>query len=1122
MATRSCFRIALIFNFIAFFSFWTYSDSLAGSRTSVPDEDNWITSTTPALSVSPTVLDYGFTLTSLKFTVKNNGTSTLDWSASENPSESWITIVGATSGSLNAGQSTQVQVNISRTGLYEGPNYGEILVSSNGGDQTLELIVEVGPTPTTPVLYIDPPVLDFNIGLTLLTFKVKNRGVGTLNWQAAENPETSWITSISTTSGSLASMEEIEATVQVSRFSLSDGIYKSLIAVTSNGGNSNIEVEMIVGERPKTIRANVGGASYTDGNNNFWATDRPYHEGAWGHVRGHPYSVTADIKNTQDDALYQNELFWLDAYRFDVSNGNYTVVLHFTELYYSYSSGRVFDVYIENNLVLDNFDIYKQAGFQTATSRTFSGVQVTDGRVDIEFEHIRAHGELVAIELVSEAASPPYIAVNPISLGFNATVGGSNPPSQNITVTNTGGGLLSWMATEQPNQSWITLTNTNGGSGNYVTVSVTISGLSVGAYSGTVRISDPNASNNPVDIPVTLTIDSPSTPLVLELKDHSYAYPGEDWTNAIDGDISGWDGTVTAEGDPPYAIFGFSGGVTKQINKVRLLTDTGVRFSNRWVKEFRIQVSTTGTNEGNFTTVLDAVKNGGAWQEYTFASVAAKYVKFIIDAPASGYRQLGEFEVYSSEGGTTNPVIAVNPTSLSFNGTVSGSNPSSQNVIVTNTGGGTLAWTATEQADQSWMALTNTTGGSGNYVTIAVTIAGLSPGTYNGTVRITDPNASNNPVDVSVKLVIQAQQPPIIAVNPISLGFNATLGGSNPPSQNITVTNTGGGTLAWTATEQPDQSWMTLTNTSGGSVDHVTVSVTIAGLSVGTYNGTVRISDPNASNNPVDVPVTLVVEAPQSGPLVLELIDCSYAYPGEDWTNAIDGDISGWDGTVTAEGNLPWAIFGFSGGATKQINKVRLLTDTGVRFSSRWLKEFRVMVSTTGTNESNFTLILDAVKNGGAWEEYNFATVSAKYIKFVIDAPSSGYRQLGEFEVYNSVSLAENLSHQSEVLGENIFDDKISSSEKTAFSLGQNYPNPFNPTTSIQFQIPEEGMVTIQIFNILGNLVKTLSHENMTPGTHQVQWDGKDETGVQVSNGTYFYQLRFQNFIETRKMTMVR
>jgi hypothetical protein len=146
--------------------------------------------------------------------------------------------------------------------------------------------------------------------------------------------------------------------------------------------------------------------------------------------------------------------------------------------------------------------------------------------------------------------------------------------------------------------------------------------------------------------------------------------------------------------------------------------------------------------------------------------------------------------------------------------------------------------------------------------------------------------------------------------------------------------------------------------------------------------------------------------------------------------------VSGWDGTVTAEGDPPYAIFGFSGGTTKQINKVRLLTDTGVRFSSRRVKEFRVLVSTTATNASNFTTVLDAVKNAGAWEEYTFATVSAKYIKFIIDVPSSGYRQLGEFEVYNSATLAENISHDSPFFEESIFDDKIIASEKNCFSPG--------------------------------------------------------------------------------------
>ncbi len=1122
MATRACFRITSILILVTLFNHAIGRGNWADGDQYNPSLSINKSASSPLLSVSPTLLDYGFTLTSLKFTVKNAGSDVLDWTASENPNESWITIVGTNSGSLSPGQASQVQVDIVRTGLPQGPHYGEILVSSNGGNVPVDIIVEVGPTPTSPVLFVDPPVLDFNIGLTSLTFTVKNRGVGTLNWQAAENPETSWITSISPASGALASMEEVQATVRVDRASLSNGTFKSLIAITSNGGNTNIEVELIVGERPKTIRANVGGTSYTDGKNNFWSTDRPYHDGAWGHVRGHPYSVTADIKNTQDDALYQNELYWLDAYRFDVSNGNYTVVVHFTELYYNYTNGRVFDLYIENNLVLDDFDIYRQAGFQTATSRTFAGVSVTDGRVDLEFKHIKAHGELVAIELISEAPAAPYLAVNPTSLSFSATIGGSNPPSQNITVTNTGGGTLAWTATEQPDQSWMTLTNTSGGSGDHVTVSVTIAGLSVGSYDGTVRISDPNASNNPVDVPVTLTIDSPSTPLVLELKDHSYAYPGEDWSNAIDGDVSGWDGTVTAEGDPPYAIFGFSGGATKQINKVRLMTDTGVQFSSRWVKEFRVQVSTTGTSTSDFTTVLTATKSGGAWQEYSFAAVSAKYVKLIIDQPSSGFRQLGEFEVYSGEGGSPTPVIAVNPTSLSFNATVGGANPASQTITVTNAGSGTLAWTATEQPDQSWMTLTNITGGSGDKVTVSVTIAGLSAGTYNGTVRISDPNASNDPVDVPVKLVIEAQQAPAIAVNPASLNFTATVGGSNPPSQNITVTNAGGGTLAWTATEQPDQSWMSLTNTSGGSGDHVTVSVTIAGLSAGTYNGTVRISDPNASNNPVDVPVKLTIDPQQTGPLVLELIDCSEAYPGEDWTNAIDGDVSGWDGTVTAEGDPPWAIFGFSGGDTKQINKVRLLTDTGVRFSSRWVKEFRVMVSTTGTNDNNFTLVLDGVKNGGVWEEYTFATVSAKYIKFIIDVPTSGYRQLGEFEVYNSANMAENLAYYLPSDGENFLNAQISSSEKTTFLLGQNYPNPFNPATSIQFQIPEEGMVKIHIFDLLGRMVTTLIDEQMTPGGHQVQWDGRDDAGQLVSNGTYIYQLRFQQFIETKKMLLLR
>ena len=84
------------------------------------------------------------------------------------------------------------------------------------------------------------------------------------------------------------------------------------------------------------------------------------------------------------------------------------------------------------------------------------------------------------------------------------------------------------------------------------------------------------------------------------------------------------------------------------------------------------------------------------------------------------------------------------------------------------------------------------------------------------------------------------------------------------------------------------------------------------------------------------------------------------------------------------------------------------------------------MVSATGTNESNFTTVLDAVKSGGAWQEYSFATVSAKYIKFIIDAPSSGYRQLGEFEVYGASSVAKDIALNSSSQDENMSVAKIS------------------------------------------------------------------------------------------------
>jgi len=90
------------------------------------------------------------------------------------------------------------------------------------------------------------------------------------------------------------------------------------------------------------------------------------------------------------------------------------------------------------------------------------------------------------------------------------------------------------------------------------------------------------------------------------------------------------------------------------------------------------------------------------------------------------------------------------------------------------------------------------------------------------------------------------------------------------------------------------------------------------------------------------------------------------------------------------------------------------------------------------------------------------------------------------------------------------------------FSVSQNYPNPFNPYTNFKFSLPQASHVKIEIFNILGQRVKTLLDEDMKAGVFAVDWDGKDERGVEVSSGVYFYRVVAGDFSDIRKMVLMK
>lgn len=90
------------------------------------------------------------------------------------------------------------------------------------------------------------------------------------------------------------------------------------------------------------------------------------------------------------------------------------------------------------------------------------------------------------------------------------------------------------------------------------------------------------------------------------------------------------------------------------------------------------------------------------------------------------------------------------------------------------------------------------------------------------------------------------------------------------------------------------------------------------------------------------------------------------------------------------------------------------------------------------------------------------------------------------------------------------------------FSLYQNYPNPFNPSTQISFDVPTSEFITLRVYNLLGQDVRTLVSKIMNPGRYTFNWDGKDILNGDAASGVYFYELRSESFTNRKKMLLLR
>jgi len=271
--------------------------------------------------------------------------------------------------------------------------------------------------------------------------------------------------------------------------------------------------------------------------------------------------------------------------------------------------------------------------------------------------------------------------------------------------------------------------------------------------------------------------------------------------------------------------------------------------------------------------------------------------------------------------------------------------------------------------------------------------------------------------------------------------------------------------------------------------------------------------------------------AEPGGPGSLVFLDGSPAYRGQGWDNAIDGDLEDWDGTVTTRGDTigqgpawavfqgpAWAIFGFDSSKAATFNSVAIQTDNGVNkpyVLRRQARELEVLVSNTDTADSDFVSVGRIVRTSGEMQVHPLDTmVTAKYVKLVIYKPnntSGCWRQLVEFKVVmqENEPLAASNSEPLLAWHNGAWPEK--------FILHQNYPNPFNPLTTIAYELPEDGLVSLRVYDLTGREVANLASGWQAAGIYTIPWDA---TGL--ASGTYFYKLISGSDQAVRRLLLVK
>jgi hypothetical protein len=598
----------------------------------------------------------------------------------------------------------------------------------------------VTPPPPSPALTLDANALSFTgtaggSNPAAKAFTVSNAGTGTMTWTAAGSQ--SWL-GVSPASGSGQGV----VSVQPNLAGLAAGTYSGTVTVAAPGATGSpaaVNVTLVVASAqapPPTksiVNINCGGSDLAASDGTKWTGDQYY---TGGDLLYTSYSIANT--NIQDLSIYRSAragLYGDFSYAIPLANGSYTVTLRFAEIQYSGKGERVFNVAINGSTVLSNFDILASVAPLTPLVKEFPAT-VSNGILQIDVTGVVRKGILNAIQVSSNSSgqvTPPSLALGGTTANFSGTAGGSNPAAQSVTVSNGGGGTLSWTASS--NQSWLAVSPASGTAPGSISLRPNLSGMAAGSYTATVTVSASGGASAPQNIAVNLTVAA--APPVLTVSSASMSFAG------------------TAGGSNPAtqtaSVSNSGGGTLSWI----------ASSSQSW-----LSVSpASGSNSGTLT--IGASLAGLPAGTYTGA------------VAVSGAGSSKTIAVTFTMAGTAQVTMSASSSTVGLSA-ATGSNPAAQSVSISSSPAG-AAWTASKTT--SWLTLSQSSGTGAGSIAVGAQTAGMTAGTYTDTVTIA-PTAAGSAAKVSVTLTISAPTTP-----PPTTGNSWYVSATGSPSGNGSTAN---------------------------------------------------------------------------------------------------------------------------------------------------------------------------------------------------------------------------------------------------------------------------------------------------------------------------------------------